>query len=448
MTGTHEASGHVVTRPTGGLGHTQQLSRRLGELTVERIGALSFGAGQREGPIVSDVDLGEGADAARLLAGPRGRALCAAIAGLDGDRLLHALERPTSGVRYQAVEAQHAGRPWWPPPGWDVVKRRSREAEAHPLPEPSEVLAGVVAAIDLEVLAEVRDELAFVPSLVEAVDDVMFSGDEASVREVLASAADVLVPVAEALVRAPGASWWWGPCDRGAQRWICFSDGPDHPLLVGAREALADWARSEADDEARSAGRVPFPPRGRSLRYSGTWWSIPACRLVRTTRVLPGLPAVGLALMEDSPPDDAVAVWEVTLSPDAEVFEVDGAGAWRELTERFPREVTRSRRFNWWRWSGFEGRWFLPDWAKVADAFDAVHLSVAGHLEASYRALPVPGGATFLAGFDPDETIWLTDAVGAARRVEAWEGDIGRNRFQDRTRAWLEGGRPGGGLGG
>lgn len=262
----------------------------------------------------------------------------------------------------------------------------------------------------------------------------MFSGDEASEREVLGSAADLFVSIAEALARAPGAAWWWSACDGGAQRWIRFSRGPERPPLGEARKALAGWARPEAEDEARWVGRLPFPPRGRSRRYSATCWSTPACPLVRTTRALPGLPAVDLALMEDSPPDDTVAVLQVSPSPHAKVFEVDGAAAWCELTERFPREVTLSRRFDWWRWTAWEGRWFLSDWMQVADAFDAVHLSVAGHLEASYRALPVFGGATCLAGFDPDETIWLTDAVTAARRVEAWEDDIGSNRFQDRAR--------------
>ena len=328
------------------------------------------------------------------------------------------------------------------------MRRRSLEARAHPLPEPTEVLAEVVAAVDLEILAATRDELAFVPSLVDAVNDVMFSGDEAAVREVLASAADALVPVAEALVRAPGTAWWWSPCDKGAQRWIGFSRGPERPPRGEPTEALAQWVRSETEDEARSARLVPFPPRRATPRCSGTWWSTPPGRLVRTTRALPGLAAVGLALTEEEPADDAVAVWEVTSSPDAKVFEVDGPGAWCALAEQFPREVTLSRRHDWLRWTGFEGRWFLPDWAKVADAFDAVHLTVAGHLEASYRALLVSSGATCLAGFDPDETIWLTDVVTAGRIVEAWEGDIGRNRFQDRARPWLDQGPSREGLGG
>lgn len=384
--------------------------------------------------------LSRGAEASRLLAGPRGRALCAAVVGLDGFHLLRALDHPTSGAVFEAVEAENLGRPGWPPPGWDAVRGRSRQAQAHPPPEPSQVLARAVDAVDFDALGDVRDELTLLPCLVAAVVDVMFSGDEEALREALRAAADVLVPVAEALARAPGAAWWWGQCDKGTQRWLRFSSGPERPPLVGARDALADWARSEAEGEARSAAMVPFPPRGGSPCYSGTWWSTPPYRrLVRTTRAVPGLPAVGLVLMEDSPPDEALEVWEVNPSPQAKVFEVDGAEAWCELTERFPMEVTLSRRHDWWRWTGWEGRWFIPDWAQVAGAFDGVHLSVAGYLEASYRALAVDGGATCIAGFDPDETIWLTDVLTSCRTSEPWEGRAGRNKFRDSALPWLAG---------
>ncbi|MDA8301329.1 MAG: hypothetical protein M0005_07250 [Actinomycetota bacterium] len=45
-------------------------------------------------------------------------------------------------------------------------------------------------------------------------------------------------------------------------RWEAFGlEGAERPPLAGAGEVLADWARSEAEVEARSAGLVPFPPR-------------------------------------------------------------------------------------------------------------------------------------------------------------------------------------------
>lgn len=69
--------------------------------------------------------------------------------------------------------------------------------------------------------------------------------------------------------------------------------------------------------------------------------------------------------------------------------------------------MTLSRRHDW-RWTRWEGKWPIPSWREVAARYDGVHLSVAGHLEGSYRALPVGDGAcTCIAGWDPDETIWL-----------------------------------------
>lgn len=76
--------------------------------------------------------------------------------------------------------------------------------------------------------------------------------------------------------------------------------------------------------------------------------------------------------------------------------------------------------------SGWEGRWLIPGWAAVAASYDGMHLSVAGHLQASYRALPVAGGAcTCIAGWDPDETIWLTDVLASAKLAARWEGGSG-----------------------
>lgn len=46
----------------------------------------------------------------------------------------------------------------------------------------------------------------------------------------------------------------------------------------------------------------------------------------------------------------------------------------------------------------------------LAADFDAVHPSVAGHLASATRPLPLadPDGATVLAGWNPDQTWWLT----------------------------------------
>lgn len=381
------------------------------------------------------------AKAARLLAGPRGRALCAAVAGLDAHRLLHGLTQPTSAVKLDAVDTQQTGGPRWPPAGWETLRRRHRLADAIARPTLDHVVAEHVAAVDLQVLAAVEDDLALVTCLVEAVNDVLFFDDTRLLDGALESTADLLAPVAEAVVCAPAASWWWTPTDRTAQRWLRSVARPTQPPPGEAAGALAAWAADDTATESRSVHMVPFPARGRSPRFTGTWWARPLGRgLVCSTRTLPSVAAVGLAVMEDGPSSDVLEIWELVPSASATVAEIDGPAAWCELVEAFPREVTFSRRHDWWRWTGYEGRWFIPDWPQVAKAFDAVHVSVAGYLETAYRALPAVAGATCLAGWDPDVTIWLSD-IAAAHWVATWDGAVGANAFRTANHPWIAGGR-------
>jgi hypothetical protein len=39
---------------------------------------------------------------------------------------------------------------------------------------------------------------------------------------------------------------------------------------------------------------------------------------------------------------------------------------WAELVGRYPIDVSRSRRHDWWRATGWAGRWLVPDFAAVA----------------------------------------------------------------------------------
>jgi hypothetical protein len=55
-----------------------------------------------------------------------------------------------------------------------------------------------------------------------------------------------------------------------------------------------------------------------------------------------------------------------------------------------------------------------------------VHLSVAGYLTTAPRALPLAadGAATVLAGWNPDQTWWLTDIVTTTTsNPERWHYD-------------------------
>jgi hypothetical protein len=70
--------------------------------------------------------------------------------------------------------------------------------------------------------------------------------------------------------------------------------------------------------------------------------------------------------------------WCQPLSPrrGARVYEITGRRDWADLTARYPLEVTRSRRHDWWRVTGRAATWLIPDYAAVAADYDAIHLTV------------------------------------------------------------------------
>ncbi len=67
-----------------------------------------------------------------------------------------------------------------------------------------------------------------------------------------------------------------------------------------------------------------------------------------------------------------------------------GAADWAHLCRTYPLDVTNSRRHDWYRVTGRGGRWLLPDWSRVADDWDAVHLSGWGYLTAATREIDEP----------------------------------------------------------
>lgn len=181
------------------------------------------------------------------------------------------------------------------------------------------------------------------------------------------------------------------------------------------------WRTGTLDDE-RSAHDRPEDP---AASYSGHWWSSPAhSRLPVTTRGLRGLGAVGLALVEDGLGWQSARCWPVAPADGARVYEVCSPGQWAELVDRYPLDVSKSRRHDWWRATGRAGRWLIPDYAAAAADWDAVHVSVAGYLTTAGIAIPAGDGAcTMLAGWDPDATWWLNDVLSLTSPPEDWRED-------------------------
>jgi len=106
---------------------------------------------------------------------------------------------------------------------------------------------------------------------------------------------------------------------------------------------------------------------------------------------------------------------------DARICEIRGPEDWTDLVSRYPLEVTRARWHDWFKVTGRAGTWLIPDYSAVAADYDAVHLTIGGYLTAAGRALAVSdNAATMLAGWDPDKTYWLADALQVAGAPVRW----------------------------
>ena len=169
--------------------------------------------------------------------------------------------------------------------------------------------------------------------------------------------------------------------------------------------------QTRSEDERRAADR-PDDPRA---PYSGYWWSTPALsELRRSIGSLQSTGPVGLHLVEDAFIWRSARCWSLELRPCASIFEIGGTDDWAELVRRYPLAVTKSRRHDWWRATGRDLDWAIPDFHAVASDYDAIHLSVAGYLSTASRAIRAGEAHTVLAGWNPDAQS-STSATGAHR---------------------------------
>jgi hypothetical protein len=329
-------------------------------------------------------------DADALLAGPRGRRLCLELARQLND-----------DVRVAAFHASRSSA--------DVSLRRA--------------LLDALAATGPSAIAGWREPLAFAEAMDLCVCAAMY-WQQPDDDDLLAAEADIaaaLRPIAEAVVAAPAAGWWIAPVELTALRYTDRHNRPPHPPgLTGAAQRLRRWREATVADDRHAAVTRPADP---AANYSGHWWSTPAAEhRLTTTRSLPGLASLNLIWEEDSMGEDDATIWPLAAVRPPNVWEIDGPDAWTRLVAAYPLDVSHARKHDWYRVTGRSGRWLIPDWAAVAADWDAVHVSVAGYLTTATRALPLAGAdtATVLAGWDPDQTWWLTDVLQQAGPSEHW----------------------------
>lgn len=282
-----------------------------------------------------------------------------------------------------------------------------------------------IAEVDVRPLAAERDVLRLLVGLGDAVDDAV-PWQPPYLRDALIALPAVraaLRDAAEAIAHSPAAAWWGDPIDLGGQFEMRAPDDREAATALPARDALAELSEGQRLWEGLPRQRPADPAQ----ESSDEWWSFPwawlppkiAVRMPSSSRRLPEIGAVELAAQEDSHGQERVRLWQIhPAAADVRVFEIHGPGDWARLVSTHPFDVTRSRRGVWWQSTGIDEPWFVADWQGVAREWDAVHVSVRGYLTTAGEPVPVPGGHTVLAGWNPDCTYWLCDVTKT--RAEEW----------------------------
>lgn len=203
-----------------------------------------------------------------------------------------------------------------------------------------------------------------------------------------------LLEVAQTLARRQDLAWWWAPVDHTRQVFLRDEPAADRVLQVS-------WDQDES-----------------------TWWVTGLYSLLPGTTHGPvgPLPSVEVVCREDAAPrhPHVEAHWPV---PDGPVLEITTARDWTDLTARFPRVWAGTGRNSvWTQTMHCDGPWITPDWLTLAGRYSGVHVTLAAWLETAWRPIPVPGGYTVVAGWNPDTTLWL----GGAPALHAEHDDARR----------------------
>ena len=373
-----------------------------------------------------------------VLAGPVGRRLVAEIAGLRFVDLIDALSLPYPPNVGRFTNASPRRRPWRRQTMFgrrvtiDPLHRRRRSTRkaaafhraALARVEPDEArdaVRHILEEPDGRRRVDVKDPMAVLEALRRVIGGFGFWGNERDYDRLLVAAANDLRPVADDLVASPATEWWWDDVTRDDQRFATRATDDGTAPLRGdevaeqVKKAAKSLRTEESDARARHSSPSDVPKNA-----SGAWWSIPIPGLW-TSRAVPPVPALHLVCAEERG-GDRVVVWALRIGSGARICEVREPADWTRLVEIAPVDVTMSRLADWRSWTGHEGPFYLPDWRVVAEEYDGVHVSVGGYLATRSVGVPVRDGYSVLAGWDPDATLWLRDAIETLERVGEWNG--------------------------
>lgn len=226
-----------------------------------------------------------------------------------------------------------------------------------------------------------------------------------------------LTRVAEHVASSHCTSWWRQPVQRNEQWSTTWEGDFDASPSIDPIGLLRSTRAGIIEEERTAHIERPADP---TANWSGDWWSSPAAALTSSTRLLDGTSPANLWFVEDSFGWDHAQTIKVKIPREANIYEIDSADAWASLCKRFPIEVTAQVRHDWYRTTGRAGMWVMPDWLRVAEHYNAVHLQVQAYLCAAGTAIPITEHtASVIAGWNPDQTYWFTPEI-------AWSGDAVR----------------------
>jgi len=230
--------------------------------------------------------------------------------------------------------------------------------------------------------------------------------------------------VARHLSAAPVTRAWSDPVDSRVQVSMLWDDADCISICDAGGRTLAEGSAHLRRMEEHARRERDADPRA---NVSGEWWSAPnwPAPVPQTTGLSPdGSPYAALLVEDDFGWEEGYSV-RLEVPAGLQILEINSAEVWADLCRRFPIDVTAQKRHDWFRTTGRDGAWVVPDWAAVAAEYDAIHLPITGYLSAVGRAIAVTDDtASVIAGWNPDATCWFTDCVRYVGEPRKWEQEV------------------------
>ncbi|MET9199233.1 hypothetical protein [Gordonia sp. NPDC003585] len=286
-----------------------------------------------------------------------------------------------------------------------------------------------LGSVSLDAIREL-DPMHVHEALRASVDAAMYWQPPDEIDQLCAALGpEPFLPILSAALDNPATDWWSTGLQSGHQMYVQWHnrhvESKYNPEPADVELSIDVWERWR-NDEIATEGRRAADKHHSDLHsnMSGRWWSSPHPRWI-TSRALPGLGCAGLHYIEDRGGWPEARLWNIEITTPQRVYEISSPEDWAALVDEYPLELTASYRHDWFRVTGVDSRWFVPDYRRVAVEYDALHLTVDGYLATAGRAVPVQAGSSVMAGFAPDDTFWFNRDGLRIRADTRWhdEGD-------------------------